>query len=281
MPVTALTNSRTQRIVSCVVNLSVCRITDSGQIHTGCEHANLLANPLILLVYIVNTSIHNSRFHLLVFAPVRPAWIGPDTGESSGHGQNAPRRVSYLQSTTDSDKQPPPPNETRLGVFWASAPWLFLHQTALIRINFPLLCLESRILVRGAQRSFETRGGPWAQNLAQNKDFFSLKLPENSMILKKSWGQGRPPSIRSWNPLPHQLRCFFLVHCCVCNSMLCRTICTASFLSSFEEISFCTKCNQLAKTWIPTPMCQSIPLYLCNQAGFKSQAWNFLQGWVN
>ncbi len=48
----------------------------SGPIHTGREPANLRANPLILLPSSVNTPIHNSRFHWLVCASARPAWIG-------------------------------------------------------------------------------------------------------------------------------------------------------------------------------------------------------------
>ncbi len=42
----------------------------------------------------------------------------------------------------------------------------------------------SRILVRGAQRSFDPRGDPEPK--------ICLKMPENCMILKKS--QGRPAS---------------------------------------------------------------------------------------
>ncbi len=45
----------------------------------------------------------------------------------------------------------------------------------------------SMILVRGAKRSFDPRGG------------FPLKLPENCMILKKSWGAtGGPAPWISW-----------------------------------------------------------------------------------
>ncbi len=47
----------------------------------------------------------------------------------------------------------------------------------------------SRILVRGAQQSFDPRSGPWAQNLLKI-GIFSLKLLENCMILNKPWGQG-------------------------------------------------------------------------------------------
>ncbi len=35
------------------------------------------ANPLMLLLCIVDTPIHNNRFHLLAFAPARPVWAGP------------------------------------------------------------------------------------------------------------------------------------------------------------------------------------------------------------
>ena len=66
----------------------------------------------------------------------------------------------------------------------------------------------SRILVRGAQRSFDPSGA-WIQNLLKIGGF-SLKFPEKCMIFKKSWGQGgvgpRAPWIRqcigcvlSWN----------------------------------------------------------------------------------
>ncbi len=47
---------------------------------------------------------------------------------------------------------------------------------------------RSRILVRG-QRSFGPRGGALSSKFAQNRGF-PLKLPENCMILKKSWMQG-------------------------------------------------------------------------------------------
>ena len=47
----------------------------------------------------------------------------------------------------------------------------------------------SRILVRGAQQSFDPKGGPWAQNLLKIGGF-PLNLPENCMILKYSWEQG-------------------------------------------------------------------------------------------
>ena len=40
-----------------------------GPIHTRHEHANLQEIPLLLLASSVNTAIHNSRFHLLAFAP--------------------------------------------------------------------------------------------------------------------------------------------------------------------------------------------------------------------
>ncbi len=42
----------------------------------------------------------------------------------------------------------------------------------------------SRILVRGVQRSFDPRGSPEPK--------ICSKLPENCMILNKSWGQGGP-----------------------------------------------------------------------------------------
>ena len=45
----------------------------------------------------------------------------------------------------------------------------------------------SRILVRGVQRSFDPRGGPCAQNLLIMGVF--PMLPENCMILNKSWRQ--------------------------------------------------------------------------------------------
>ena len=48
----------------------------------------------------------------------------------------------------------------------------------------------SRILVRGPEELWP-QGGLWAQTLLK-KGFFPLKLPENCMILKKSWGQGGP-----------------------------------------------------------------------------------------
>ncbi len=47
----------------------------TGPIHTGHEHANLRAFPLMLLASNVNTPICNSRFHLLAFAPAHPVWI--------------------------------------------------------------------------------------------------------------------------------------------------------------------------------------------------------------
>ena len=48
-----------------------------GPIHTGGEHANLQAIPVMLLASSVNTPIHSIRFHLLAFTPVHPVWIGP------------------------------------------------------------------------------------------------------------------------------------------------------------------------------------------------------------
>ncbi len=46
-------------------------------------------------------------------------------------------------------------------------------------------------LSEGGQWSFDPKGGPWANNLLKI-GVFPLKLPENCMILKKSWGQGGP-----------------------------------------------------------------------------------------
>ena len=48
----------------------------------------------------------------------------------------------------------------------------------------------SRILVRGALRSLDPKGG-LSPKFAQN-GVFPLKLPENCMIEKKSWRQGDP-----------------------------------------------------------------------------------------
>ena len=49
----------------------------------------------------------------------------------------------------------------------------------------------SRILVRGAQPSYNPKGGPWAQYLLKI-GVFPLTLPENCMILKKCCWQGGP-----------------------------------------------------------------------------------------
>ena len=43
-------------------------------IHTGRQHAKLLTNPLMLLASSVYTSIHNSRFYLLLLVSARPVW---------------------------------------------------------------------------------------------------------------------------------------------------------------------------------------------------------------
>ena len=58
-----------------------------------------------------------------------------------------------------------------------------------------IVCICDRALIQdcgpgGAQRSFDPRGEPCAQNLL--KIVFPLKLFENCKILKKSWGQGGP-----------------------------------------------------------------------------------------
>ncbi len=47
------------------------------------------------------------------------------------------------------------------------------------------------ILVRGVQWSFDPKGRALSPKFAQNMGF-PLKLPENCMILNKSWGQGGP-----------------------------------------------------------------------------------------
>ncbi len=54
---------------------------DTGPIHTWTQNANrdLQAIPLMLLASSMDTPIHNSRFHLLAFAPARPVWIGPQS----------------------------------------------------------------------------------------------------------------------------------------------------------------------------------------------------------
>ena len=54
----------------------------------------------------------------------------------------------------------------------------------------------SRILVRGSQWSFDPKGEGWAQNVLKI-GVLSLNLPDNCMILKKSWGLG-PPWIGYW-----------------------------------------------------------------------------------
>ena len=51
----------------------------------------------------------------------------------------------------------------------------------------------SRILVRRGPAEFGPQGGPWAQHLLKT-GVFPLKLSENCVILKKSWGQGGPGS---------------------------------------------------------------------------------------
>ena len=64
---------------------------------------------------------------------------------------------------------------------------------------------RSRILVRGAQWSFDSRGGrSWAQNFLKIGGF-PKQLPENCMILKKYWGQGRGPG----HPWPCESACGF------------------------------------------------------------------------
>ncbi len=49
---------------------------------------------------------------------------------------------------------------------------------------------RSGILVRGAQWSFDPKGGGALSPKLLKIGGFPLKLPENCMILKKSWGQG-------------------------------------------------------------------------------------------
>ncbi len=50
----------------------------------------------------------------------------------------------------------------------------------------------------GPQQSFDSRGGPAPKNFSKNMGvFFSKKLPENCMILKKILGAGLPEP-RSW-----------------------------------------------------------------------------------
>ena len=58
----------------------------------------------------------------------------------------------------------------------------------------------------GGQQSFDPKGWPWAQTLLKIGGF-PLKLPENCMIKKKSWGQGGPgpqgplDPLLTWNAL--------------------------------------------------------------------------------
>ncbi len=63
-----------------------------GTIHTRREHGNLQAIPLMLLASSVNTTICNSKFHLLASAPARiyTVWIEPE-----------PLRVKREESGTD------------------------------------------------------------------------------------------------------------------------------------------------------------------------------------
>ncbi len=67
-------------------------------------------------------------------------------------------------------------------------------------VHIEVIRCGSRILVRGAQWSFDPkRGEPWEQNLLKIRGF-PLKLPENCMILKKSSGLGGPldPLLCHW-----------------------------------------------------------------------------------
>ncbi len=63
-----------------------------------------------------------------------------------------------------------------------------------------------RMLVRRVQWSFDPKGGPEPKHLLKI-GVFPLKLPQNCMILKKSWGLGgldpRPPWIRYWDHKNH------------------------------------------------------------------------------
>ncbi len=52
------------------LSLGFLRTALPGPIHTGCEHANLWANSL-MLASSVDTPIRNSRFHLLAFSPAQ------------------------------------------------------------------------------------------------------------------------------------------------------------------------------------------------------------------
>ncbi len=69
------------------------------------------------------------------------------------------------------------------------------------KITTPWPRRRSRILVWGDPVEFWPQGGgPWAQNLLKI-GVFPLKLPENGMIKKKSWGQRGTPWIRSCQAL--------------------------------------------------------------------------------
>ena len=74
-------------------------------------------------------------------------------------------------------------NQARIQDFGQGAQWSFDPNRA-----------QRSFDPKGAQWSFDPKEGgrSWAQNLLKI-GVFPLKLPENCMILKKSWGQGGPP----------------------------------------------------------------------------------------
>ncbi len=78
-----------------------------------------------------------------------------------------------------------------------SLSWTNHHHPQLLAHRRPL-CLDAEkpgvdpgFFSGWAQQSFDPKGGGWAQNLLKI-GVFPLKLPENCMILKKSWGKGGP-----------------------------------------------------------------------------------------
>ncbi len=82
--------------------------------------------------------------------------------------------------------------------------WIRSRLSRLFSAEEKFSCCRSRILVRWPSGVW-TLGGPWAQNVLKIGGL-PLKLPENCMILKKSWGQGGLDPLVSWiGGTPHQI----------------------------------------------------------------------------